>query len=480
MLRRFVQNIAILFAAVAAIAAFQSTSFAQLGGGGAGGGGAGGAGQVPGSSTGGIEIDANGVLTKSIFNGNPQLLNRQRYLAAQASINKDIQRPSQFRAVSLNRLEATVQKMLDAGQPITDDVRYLAGLTRITHVFFYPESNDIVIAGPAEGFFINANNHVVGMKSGRSTLQLQDLIVALRSFSPDGKQTKMISCSIDPTQEGLARFRDTYTQIASSGQFRPGLENDVIRAYQEALGWQEITIQGISPKTNFARVLVEADYEMKLIGIGLKRAPVDGVISFISKVTPAAVAKNSLQRWYFQPDYDCVQVNEDNTAMQLIGDGVKLVGEDESVAADGSRKGKGSMSRASTAYCNSFTRLYGKMAERDPLWGELRNVIDMSVAAAFIQKMDLYEKSGWKMNLFGDEKALPVEILEAPTKVAPVANAVWKGSSFMSPIAGGVSIQPRVALNSDRIKRDNAAEIDKIKSELDLSSLEEGQWWWDN
>ncbi len=369
--------------------------------------------------------------------------------------------------------------MVEEGKPVPSDMLYLAGLTKITHVFFYPETKDIVIAGPAEGYFRSAANHVVGMKTGSATLQLQDLVVALRCFGPDGDKTDLISCSIDPTQEGLARFRDTYMQIQRSGKFRPGLEAEVVRLFRESLGMQKITINGVSTKTNFARVLVEADYEMKLIGIGLKQAPVKGITSFIAKATPTSVAKNALVRWFFQPDYDCVQVNEDETAMELIGNGVKLVGEDESVANGGVRKRTGGMNRASTAYCNSFTNHYGKMTEADPLWGELRNLIDMTVVAAFIQKKDFYGKSDWKMEFFGDETKCPVETMDAPTQVAPVANAVWKGAYFMAPIAGGVNIQPRVALNSDRIKKDAEGKIDKVKKEISFDNLAEGQWWWD-
>ena len=39
-----------------------------------------------------------------------------------------------------------------AGQPVSDEMKYLAGLLRIHYVFFYPETGDIVLAGPAEGF----------------------------------------------------------------------------------------------------------------------------------------------------------------------------------------------------------------------------------------------------------------------------------------------------------------------------------------
>ena len=472
---------AILFAALAIVTFSQSSAFGQaagVAGGAAAGGAAAGGAAAGGTATGGIQIDAKGVLSLRTMQGNAQLLNRRRFQAAQAAINKDLQRPSALRKISLNRLEKEIAGLLASGKQIPPDMQYLAGMTRITNVFFYPETNDIVIAGPAEGYFINANNHVIGMKSGHSTMQLQDLVVALRAFNPNGKKVGVISCSIDPTQEGLARFRDTYTKIARSGKFRPGMENQVVRMYQQSLGMQKISINGVSTKTHFARVLVEADYEMKLIGIGLKRPPVK-ITSFIEKATPTSVAKSSLQRWFFQPNYDCVHVNEDETAMQLVGNGVKLVGEDESVNAKGDRKRTGSTNRASRAFCGSFTKMYDKLAQQSPLWGELRNLIDMSVTAAFIQEMDFYGKSGWDLGVLGDESKFSVETLEAPRQVAPVANAVWKGNYFMSPIAGGVNIQPRVALNSDQMKVDEKGEIDKLKNEIKLGNLAEGQWWWD-
>lgn len=478
MFGRVIRTSAILVAACGFIFLSQSEGFCQgtppAGGGGVGGG-------APTNPTGGIEINANGLLTQRAFVENAGRLNMQRARAAQASLNKDLQKSSKLRKVSLTRLEKEVEKLVAAGQPIPADMRFLAGLTRITHVFYYPETKDIVIAGPAEGYFISANNHVVGMRTGQATLQLQDLIVALRAFSPSGEKTRMISCSIDPTQEGLVRLKGAYAEVqnyAARNQYQNGDGARIVDIFRNALGLQEITINGVPTSTNFARVMVEADYHMKLIGIGLEKPPVK-VTSFIEKAKPSSVARNSLQRWFFQPNYDCVSISEDEMSMELVGSGVKLVGEDESVTADGNRKRTGGMNGASRAYCNSFTRMYDKMAERSPLWGELRNLIDMSIAAAFIQEMDLYGEAEWEMSVFGDESKYPVETLESPKHVAPVANAVWKGSYFMTPIAGGVNIQPRVALNSDRVEIDTEGRINTVKDGSRLEGLSDGQWWWD-
>jgi hypothetical protein len=224
-------------------------------------------------------------------------------------------------------------------------------------------------------------------------------------------------------------------------------------------------------------VLVEADYRMKMVGLGLMRPAAPKVISYISNVRPGGSANAA--RWFFQPDYNCVAINDDETAMELIGDGVKLVGEDEINSANGQRKGKGRASLASRAFTTSFTKQYSEMTKAAPIWAELRNVIDMSVAAAFIQKMDLYNKASWSLGVFGDETQFATEKYQAPTQVAPVANAFWKGGQFMALVAGGVSIQAKVALNSDRVTVDTEGKINEVRDSIDLSDLREGQWWWD-
>ena len=44
-----------------------------------------------------------------------------------------------------------------------------------------------------------------------------------------------------------------------------------------------------------------------------------------------------MQRWWFVPDYKCVRVSEDGLAAELIGNGVKLLNEEEVVTGDGQR-----------------------------------------------------------------------------------------------------------------------------------------------
>ena len=464
------------------------------GGGGDGGGGDGGGGDgdggggeeegeaFVGQGLAGIDIDAKGVLRTKMMKSNNPRLTRQRIAAARAKLNKDLMKTSELRKISLTRLEAAVAKQLKSGKRLTDEMVYLAGLTRITHVFYYPETRDIVLAGPAEGFFTDENGKVVGMETRKAILQLQDLVVALRAFPPSGKKTNIISVSIDPTEEGIKNFKkvvvNVHRQLQAQGGITRAQEGQIAQVFKKALGNQTVTIKGVSPQTHFAQVLVEADYRMKLIGIGLERTPVK-ITTFVEKISPTGLAKNALQRWYFEPNYDCVQVNADETGMRLVGNGVKLVGENERIAANGQRQKTGRDNAASRAFTKSFTKNYNKMADKHPVYGELRNLMDISIVAAFIQEMDLYGKSGWKMGLFGNEGQFPVQRFRTPRQVEPAINAFWKGKTFMTPIGGGVSIQPRVALKSDHLKQDEQGEIDALQKTLRVEGLAEVQWWWD-
>ncbi|HUP80628.1 MAG TPA: hypothetical protein VM260_18915, partial [Pirellula sp.] len=148
----------------------------QQGGGQQGGGQQGGAG----SGVAGIDIDAAGVLRVSQVD--PSIAFAERRATLQNKPRGSV-RTSAMRMVSLNRLERFASKQLEQGKPLSDEVKSLAGLCRLEYVFYLPESRDIVIAGPADQWHLDANHRLVGLTSGRPTLRLDDLVVALRAFA---------------------------------------------------------------------------------------------------------------------------------------------------------------------------------------------------------------------------------------------------------------------------------------------------------
>ncbi len=165
----------------------------------------------------GVAVDAEGVLRVQTVTDPTGAVQRQRIQAAQAALDPKLAAKSPLRKISLQRLEKAVEGQLAADRKPTDEMRYLAGLTRVQYVFFYPESGDIVIAGPAEGWAEDLAGRVRGIHSGRPVVELQDLVVALRTFAPDQPRDQAIGCSIDPTQEGLARMQQFLRSLGLAG-----------------------------------------------------------------------------------------------------------------------------------------------------------------------------------------------------------------------------------------------------------------------
>ncbi|MGO9115344.1 MAG: DUF1598 domain-containing protein [Thermoguttaceae bacterium] len=423
----------------------------------------------------GVAVDAAGVVQLKSTADQSGRLTKEQQAAVRAGLNTQAAKASRMRCISLKHLEKAIR---DNSGAITDAMRYLAGLLRVRYVFFYPDSGDIVIAGPAEGWTADPAGRIIGISSGRPVIRLDDLCVALRAFPPSGSATKLIGCSIDPTKEGLAAMQRFLRSVGSNADPRDAQRTQfIVEGLQSNLGLQRVTVNGVSAKTHFAVVMVEADYRMKLIGIGLERPPVK-LVSWVDRANAAQISRNALARWFFTPDYQCVRTSTDGTAMELVGDGVKVVGEDEMVASSGQRTAVGHGNKASHDFVQAFTKVYSELADRSPVYAELRNLIDLSVMAAYIQQHDFYGKANWKMEVLGDENTITTETSNAPKQVATAVNAIWKGFQLLTPVGGGVEINPLMALAPEKILDDKDYKVAEVRKKVKIE-LAKGRWWWD-
>ena len=96
-------------------------------------------------------------------------------------------------------------------------------------------------------------------------------------------------------------------------------------------------------------------------------------------------------------------------------------------------------------------------------------MIDMLVAAAHIQQEDYYGKANWKAETLLDEKKLPVRTVNAAKHAETAVNAIVKGSRLLTPVGGGVEIQPRQALASNNLLRDEGGKVSGKRSEITLA-----------
>jgi len=142
----------------------------------------------------------------------------------------------------------------------------LAGLKRIKYILVYPDTGDIVLAGPAGDWRRDAEGRFVDAENGAPVLNLDDLIVTLRNAYSDAGR---FGCSINPRQDNLAAA-NAVNEKWSKQPLKPGQREKWLAEFRGAMGRQDIEVYGIDRRTHAGRVLIEADYRMKLVGIGLE------------------------------------------------------------------------------------------------------------------------------------------------------------------------------------------------------------------
>jgi hypothetical protein len=425
----------------------------------------------------GVAVDADGVLSLKMFDDPGGKLRADRLAAAKGKLPGNLLAPSKLRKVSLVALERALAKRVADGKPLDEAMLHLAGLQRLQYVFCFPERNDIVIAGPAEGWIADPSGRVVGITTGRPVLELADLAAALRTFAPGSRDHIFLGCSIDPNPDSLSKlmeFQKTVPHVIAQNE-RDEVAARVAKGQREALGMADVRVFGVPANSHFAEVLIEADYRMKLIGIGLEEPPVK-MTTFLSALT--APPRNGLQRWWFTPNYDCVKVSDDRLAMELLGQGVQLQTEDKVIGPDGSLFDRGGQpNRASELFTQAFTKKYVEISDRLPVYAEMRNLFDTAVAAAYIRRQDFYGQAHWQAATLRDEHSLPIATLPTPKKVECVVNAVWRGNRLLSPAGGGVSLIPDEALDTKHIATDADGKLANRQKSLPAPQGE--AWWWD-
>jgi len=172
-------------------------------------------------------------------------------------------------------------------------------------------------------------------------------------------------------------------------------------------------------------------------------------------------------------------LTEDRTGMQLVGNGVKLIGENELLSSTGERSAvSGELDPGSKAFTQSFTRLYPQIARQALVFAQLRNWIDMLVCAAHIQQEDFYGKSGWSMEFFGSEEKYRLQTFVIPKEVEPVVGSRTVGRVLLAPVGGGIVIDAEKALNEENAKLETDKKITERQKQIALN-LPEGVWWWD-
>lgn len=437
----------------------------------------GGAGSVAPFAT-GVYIDPDGTLQMAVATTGNDRLAALRSGEAAGGGNRDARRSSSLRKISLPRLEKQLQLRAAARKGPTEEMDLLAGLRRIQYVFVYPETRDLVIAGPAGGWCWGDEGRIVSTETSEPVVRLEDLVVVLRRMM-SGDDLRL-GCLIVPTQEGLARVK-AFAEESRRQPLKRGQRDWWLAQLREKLGKQNLEVYGIDPRTRIAAVMLEADYRMKLVGMGIEKG-VPGVESYLdlarrSRETPSAM---TVLRWWFTLSYDSILASEDRMAFAFRGPGAQVLSENELLAASGERIHTGKSDELNRQFAEAFTKHFEQLGEAYPIYAELRNVCDLAAACALVRREALAERIGWDMAFLGDDANFPVRLGPPPRQVDSVIGyRVLGRGELLVGVSGGVRVDPEQVLSAGSMATETGGEVSGRRAASPPPKRSENVWWWD-
>jgi hypothetical protein len=443
----------------------------------------GGTGDIRQFASGGVLVDTAGTLRLKDRAAKTQAsdeLTARRGAAPPTGLSAgDPRRASGLRYISLPRLEREIARRQAAHEKLDSSMLTLAGLQRVQYVFVYPESGDLVFAGPAGDWRVDADGRIVSSNTGRPVVRLDDLLVIFRRGLAAGDS--VFGCSINPRQEALAKTQ-AFLDESSRQPLQPGQRKAWLGKLRDTMGKQDIEIFGVDPSSRVASVLVEADYHMKLIGMGLADG-VEGVQSYLESITVKngeAPPAMSVLRWWFTLNYDTLRTSPGRDAYELVGQGVRVLSESELLAAQGQRVHTGQSDPLNKLFADRFTAHFAALADKYPIYADLRNVFDLAMASALIQSDDLAARVKWQPTLLANAEKLWLPKRTVPRQVETVINhRVIAGRHVVAGVSGGVMVAAKDVLRDGRTT-DAAGKLAESRHPAPAAeAMQPGAWWWD-
>lgn len=422
----------------------------------------------------GVKVSPEGVLSRVTTQETSGNLAALAADARKAALNDDMAQPSALRVVSLARLEQEIAQRLAEGLPVPTSMAHLAGLTRVQYVFVDEAEHDILLAGPAEAWHYRGHGQPVGLHSGRPTLQLDDFVTVLRTFL---RGEADFGCSINTREAGIQAVQEYVQKSLARGPLSAGAGvRNWVNQLQKRLGRQDVVVWGVPADSRVARVIVEADYRMKLIGIDKLDAG-QSIPSYFD-LLPLDVQKNpppmEALRWWLTMQYDAVYHAPDRSAFEIQGQSVRCLSENQLLTAEGKHLPTGKSEFVNRLFAENFTRHYDELARRELVFADMQNIFDLALVAALIRQEKLDVRTGLDFGVFAPQGGYRPASYPVPREVDSVVNhRVYNGKDVVVQVAGGVRADLLAVVKNTEITRESESlPARKVRLPAD-------RWWWD-
>lgn len=422
----------------------------------------------------GVFLGGPAVLASVAMRSDESRLNQVALEASRANTNTDVRVRSSLRLVSLPQLERHIAALQANGQPIPDDVRNLAGITRVKYLMTFPETGDVVIGGPAADWTIDAAGRSVSVTDGRPVLQLDDLLVLSKTFSKDGRSFFM--CSIDPKQGQVQAVNDFVRKNRGSLNKRSAAR--FTQQLEKLLGLQDVIVQGVPDNSRVAQVIVEADYRMKQIGIGEVQGAkgMKSYFDLLSRAEQRGSGTMDALRWWMAVGHESIQMSATGDAFEFSGESVRCLSEDQIVNADGTRNATGKAQGANAKFAQLFTEHFSALADQDAVFADLQNVFDLAMVSALLSAQGLAHDAHLDSETFRSMETVAADV---PSELmTSAAYQVFAGRHVVVQVAGGVRAD-MASVVRDANRYQESSELSQTATDASPIGHGAGAWWWD-
>ncbi|QEG40770.1 DUF1598 domain-containing protein [Roseimaritima ulvae] len=423
---------------------------------------------------GGIFVDAEGLVRDSDLQAAGASLDDIAALLGTAASNADAndwRQPSPLRVVSLRRLAQEWIRLQTLGQPPSESLYNVGGLSRIEYVMIDEAKPDILLAG-AVGGIETSNGWPRDRKTGAATLQLPVVMAVVRSVF----DRQSFGCTIDPTNEGIARSMAVAAQIQQD-KIPIGNAAD---ALQTALGRQTVSVFGTTGDGPLGWMLVEADRHMKQLALGQQPMPrgVPNYLDVVTKMIAQGPPDGQLLRLWFTANPISIRADADRNTFQLVGRPIKLASEDQRPDQLGNRH-VAAVDPRSRAFTAAFNQHFDAIAMKYPIYSSLEGMYAIACVSELVRQHMDAQAMQQVLGPLAHDSASTIATLPTPRVVDSIAvmhTVKHRGKRHHIIVAsGGVLVDSSQTLTGKLETYDSLASS-RPSDTFRPASLD--RWWW--
>ena len=226
----------------------------------------------------------------------------------------------------------------------------------------------------------------------------------------------------------------------------------------DVMGMQQITVEGVPGTSHFAQVLVAADFRMKCLGMNLQQAPRGVKLPSYLQMVPSNLTGVGTPRWWMEPKYEPLLRDKDGLAWELNGASVRTLTEDSFYSASGQRHSANKPNPIAEKWAENMTDQFAALAVAEPVFGELRNCMELAIVGALLVKERLPEKAGYSLPVLMTSNDVQPAEYNAPKQVPSYASILPKGQKYIVTVSGGVAINSWIIADNNQ-QSDAAAPV---------------------